>query len=137
MRSMMKRKQRGLLLLLLLVLLAGAGGCAKEGGEDPFDFSKIEPKDLNPWTYVEDTALSESGPLTDLAASSSELGITVGIMGIVFSVFYVVIRICFMRSAAAKEDVKREALMKGMIAIMLFSIPFWLALFKQFADLLV
>ena len=55
MRSMMKRKQRGLLLLLLLVLLAGAGGCAKEGGEDPFDFSKIEPKDLNPWTYVEDT----------------------------------------------------------------------------------
>ncbi len=137
MKDNLKRKQRGFWVMLLLILLAGAGGCAKEEGENPFDFSEIEPKDLNPWTYVKDTSISASGPLTDLAASSSELGITVGIIGTVFSIFYMVIRICFTRNAAAKEEVKREALLKGMIAIMLFSIPFWLELFKQFADLLV
>lgn len=131
------RKRRAGFLLLLLVILFVAGGCAKKEEGDAFDFSGIEPKDLNPWTYVEDTSISMDGSLKNLAASSSELGITVGIMGIVFSIFYMVIRICFTRNAAAKEEVKREALMKGVIAIMLFSIPFWLEIFKQFSELLI
>lgn len=132
----MRKKCTGFLFLLLAILLV-AGGCAKKEEGDAFDFSGIEPKDLNPWTYVEDTSISMDGPLMNLAASSSELGLTVGIMGIVFSIFYMVIRICFTRNAAAKEEVKREALMKGMIAIMLFSIPFWLEIFKQFSELLI
>lgn len=132
----MRKKCTGFLFLLLAILLV-SGGCAKKEEGDAFDFSGIEPKDLNPWTYVEDTSISMDGPLMNLAASSSELGLTVGIMGIVFSIFYMVIRICFTRNAAAKEEVKREALMKGMIAIMLFSIPFWLEIFKQFSELLI
>ena len=75
--------------------------------------------------------------LTNLAASSAELGITVGVMGITFSVFFMVLRICFTKNAAVREEVKREAVMKGMIAVMLFSIPFWLGIFKYFSELLV
>lgn len=132
----MKNKKSILLISLLLVVLC-LSGCSKKSGEDPFDFSGIEPKDLNPWTYIEDTSLSMNSAATKLASSSGALGITIGIMGIVFSIFYMAIRIFFTKSAAAKEEVKREAVMKGMIAIMLFSIPFWLGLFKQFSELLI
>lgn len=50
----MRRKRAGFLFLLLVILFV-AGGCAKKEEGDAFDFSGIEPKDLNPWTYVEDT----------------------------------------------------------------------------------
>ncbi|MDD3361827.1 MAG: hypothetical protein PHW34_09170 [Hespellia sp.] len=132
----MKQRKRIILVLFLLIIFM-LTGCGDDEGEDPFDFSGIEPKNINPWTYVEDTDITLNSSLKNVAASSSELAITIGIMGIVFSIFYMVIRICFSRSAATKEEIKREAVMKGMIAIMLFSIPFWLGLFKYFAELLV
>lgn len=112
-------------------------GCGNKEEENPFDFSGIETKDLNPWNYMENMELSMSEPLKDLGASSAQLGITVGIMGIVFSIFYMVLKICFTKNAAIKEEIKQEAVLKGMIAIMLFSIPFWLGLFKMTAELLV
>lgn len=129
----MKKKKRyaAAWLLLWIYILSG---CAKDGGEEIF---QGEPKDLNPWTYVEDTSISMNSTLTNLAASSAELGITVGIMGITFSIFFMVLRICFTKNAAVREEVKREAVMKGMIAVMLFSIPFWLGIFKYFSELLV
>lgn len=130
----MKKK---LLVLLVFLLIFTLTGCGDDEEDDPFDFSGIEPKNLNPWTYVEDTSISMNSALTNLAASSAELGITIGIMGIVFSIFYMIIRICFTKSAAAKEEVKQEAVMKGMVAVMLFSVPFWLGLFKYFSELLV
>ena len=120
---------------ILLLSLSGCGNKKEEG--NPFDFSGIETKDLNPWNYMENMELSMSEPLKNLGASSAELGITIGIIGIVFSIFYMVLRICFSKSAAIKEEVKQEAVLKGMIAIMLFSIPFWLGLFKMTAELLV
>ena len=112
-------------------------GCGYKEEGNPFDFSGIETKDLNPWNYMENMELSMSEPLKDLGASSAQLGITVGIMGIVFSIFYMVLKICFTKNAAIKEEIKQEAVLKGMIAIMLFSIPFWLGLFKMTAELLV
>lgn len=129
----MKKKKRyaAAWLFLWICILSG---CAKDGGEEIFHG---EPKDLDPWTYVEDTSISMNSALTNLAASSAELGITVGVMGITFSVFFMVLRICFTKNAAVREEVKREAVMKGMIAVMLFSIPFWLGIFKYFSELLV
>lgn len=124
------------LMLLLIGVLLVCGGCSESSG-DAFDFSGVEPKDINPWTYVEDTSISVDPTLRGVAASASELGITIGIIGIVFSIFYMVIRIFFTKSAQAKEEIKREAVLKGLIGIMLFSIPFWLGLFKYFSELLV
>lgn len=132
----MKRK-RIIMLMLTWILLLSLSGCGNKEEGNPFDFSGIETKDLNPWNYMENMELSMSEPLKNLGASSAELGITIGIIGIVFSIFYMVLRICFSKSAAIKEEVKQEAVLKGMIAIMLFSIPFWLGLFKMTAELLV
>lgn len=129
----MKRKKR-YAVVILLFLLCILTGCAKEEGEEVFN---SEPKDIDPWVYVEDTSISMNSALTNLASSSAELGITVGIMGIAFSIFYMVLRISFTKSAAAREEIKREAMLKGMIAVMLFSIPFWLGLFKYFSELFV
>lgn len=129
----MKKKKRYAVAWLLLWICI-LSGCVKDGGEEIFHG---EPKDLDPWTYVEDTSISMNSALTNLAASSAELGITVGVMGITFSVFFMVLRICFTKNAAVREEVKREAVMKGMLAVMLFSIPFWLGIFKYFSELLV
>lgn len=132
----MKRK-RIIVLMLTWMLLFSLSGCGNKEEGNPFDFSGIETKDLNPWNYMENMELSMSEPLKNLGASSAELGITIGIIGIIFSIFYMVLRICFSKSAVIKEEVKQEAVLKGMIAIMLFSIPFWLGLFKMTAELLV
>ena len=131
------RRKRMILVLLIGVLLLALSGCGNKEEGNPFPFSGIETKDLNPWNYMENMELSMSEPLKDLGASSAQLGITVGIMGIVFSIFYMVLKICFTKNAAIKEEIKQEAVLKGMIAIMLFSIPFWLGLFKMTAELLV
>lgn len=126
--------------VFLVFLVAGVfllcAGCSESSG-DAFDFSNVEPKEINPWDYVEDTTISADSTLRGVAASASELGITIGIIGIVFSMFYMVIRIFFTKSAQAKEEIKREAVWKGLIGIMLFSIPFWLGLFKYLSELLV
>lgn len=112
-------------------------GCASKEPDDPYNFAGTEPKDIDPWVYVKDTSITLNGSLKKLAASSTELAITVGVMGIVFSIIYIILRICFTKNANTKEEIKRQALQKGVIAIMLFSIPFWLGLFKYFAELLV
>lgn len=127
--------RRKILCVLLVILAVMLGGCGDD--EDAFDFSGIEPKTIDPWVYIEDTSISMNAALSNLASSSAELGITIGVMGIVFSVFYMAIRVFFSKSASAKEEIKRGAVLKGMIAIMLFSIPFWMGLFKYFAELLV
>ena len=132
----MKKKLRFLFLVLItVVMLTGCGG--DDEGEDPFDFSGAEPKDINPWTYLEDTSIYLNDSLTDLASSSSELVMTVGIMGMVFSIIYIAVRLLFSRNAARREEIRQEAVIKGMIAVMLFSVPFWLGIFKQFSELLI
>lgn len=128
-----KRKQCLICLLLVLFLC----GCSSGTADDPYDFTGTEPKDIDPWVYVEDTSITLNGSLKKLAASSTELAITIGVIGIVFSIVYIILRICFTKNANTKEEIKRQAIQKGIIAIMLFSIPFWLGLFKYFAELLV
>ena len=130
----MKKKLRILLLVITVLTLSGCGG---DEEEDPFDFSGIEPKDINPWTYLEDTTIYLNGSLTDLAASSSELAMTVGIIGMVFSTFYIALRLMFSKNAARREELRQEAVLKGLISVMLFSVPFWLGIFKQFSELLI
>lgn len=133
----MKRKRAASVLLVMAVMLCLLGCSGNKDGDDPFDFSGVEPKDMNPWTYIANTSLSGNGAIRDLAASSGNLGVVIGITGIVFSIFWMVVRVCFSRSPAAREEIKQEAMLKGMIAILIFSIPFWLGLFKQFSELLV
>lgn len=43
----------------------------------------------------------------------------------------------FFTSPAARNEVKEEALLKGLIAIMIFSIPLWLGICKLLGDALV
>ena len=132
----MKKKLRSLILVLVTVLMMT--GCGGDGeGEDPFDFTGVEPKDINPWTYVADTSIYLNESLTDLAASASDLAMTVGIMGMVFSIIYIAVRLLFSRNAARREEIRQEAIIKGMISVMLFSVPFWLGIFKQFSELLI
>ena len=100
--------------MLTWILLLSLSGCGNKEEGNPFDFSGIETKDLNPWNYMENMELSMSEPLKNLGASSAELGITIGIIGIVFSIFYMVLRICFSKSAAIKEEVKQELLFEEM-----------------------
>lgn len=130
----MKKRLRFLILLVLTILsLTGCG----DGEGDLYDFSGVEPKDINPWVYVEDTSIYLNESMSDLAASSSELAMTIGIMGMVFSLIYIAIKLLFSKNAARREEIKQEAMLKGVIAVMLFSVPFWLGLFKQFSELLI
>ena len=130
----MKKRLRFLILLVLTILsLTGCG----DGEGDLYDFSGEEPKDINPWVYVEDTSIYLNESMSDLAASSSELAMTIGIMGMVFSLIYIAIKLLFSKNAARREEIKQEAMLKGVIAVMLFSVPFWLGLFKQFSELLI
>lgn len=136
MRKVKKNCKRRIYLLCLLCFFLLCG-CASDNKDDPYNFAGVEPKDIDPWTYVKDTSITLNGSIRKLAASSTELAITVGVIGIVFSIVYIILRICFTKNANTKEEIKRQALQKGIIAIMLFSIPFWLGLFKYFAELLV
>lgn len=127
------RKKLAIWLLCVLCLC----GCASDETDSLYNFAGAEPKDIDPWVYVEDNSITLNGSLKKLAASSTELAITIGVVGIVFSIIYIILRICFTKNANTKEEIKRQALQKGVIAIMLFSIPFWLGLFKYIAELLV
>lgn len=131
----MRKKQWSLFCLILL--LFSLTGCGGGDTEDPFNFSGVEPKSIDPWTYLKDMSITTSTAIRDFASSSSELFITIGIIGIVFSIFYMALRIFFSGNPKTRSEIKDEILLKGMIAIMLFSIPFWLGLFKMFAEILV
>ena len=118
---------------LCALLLTGCG----DDGESIYNFSGVEPKEIDPWVYLQDTALSSNTQILGFASSASRLGITVGVMGIVFSIMYMAIRIFFARNAKVREEIKEEAMIKGMVAIMIFSVPFWLGIFKLAGEMLI
>lgn len=130
-------RKKSLFLLIFLIFCSVLTGCGNEEGGSIYNFSGVEPKEIDPWVYLQDTALSSSTQIRSFASSAGSLGITIGVMGIVFSIFYMAIRLFFSTSAAARNEVKEEALLKGLIAIMIFSIPLWLGICKLLGDALV
>ena len=129
--------KKSLFLLISLIFCSVLAGCGNEEGGSIYNFSGVEPKEIDPWVYLQDTALSSSTQIRSFASSAGSLGITIGVMGIVFSIFYMAIRMFFSTSAAARNEVKEEALLKGLIAVMIFSIPLWLGICKLLGDALV
>lgn len=127
-----RKKIRRAVLILCTLLLTGCGD-----DENIYNFAGKEPKEIDPWVYLQDTALSTNTQILGFASSASRLGITIGVMGIVFSILYMAIRIFFARNAKVKEEIKEEAKIKGMVAIMIFSIPFWLGIFKLVGEMLI
>lgn len=61
-------------LFLCVLLLTGCG----DDGESIYNFSGVEPKEIDPWVYLQDTALSSNTQILGFASSASRLGITVG-----------------------------------------------------------
>ncbi|MCH5249993.1 MAG: hypothetical protein J1E98_08670 [Lachnospiraceae bacterium] len=120
-------------LFLCLLLLTGCG----DDGKSIYNFVGVEPKEIDPWVYLQDTALSSNTQILGFASSASRLGITIGVIGIVFSILYMAIRIFFARNAKVREEIKEEAMIKGMVAIMIFSVPFWLGIFKLAGEMLI
>lgn len=127
------RKKSMAVLFLCALLLTGCG----DDGESIYNFAGVEPKEIDPWVYLHDTALSSSAQILGFASSASRLGITVGVMGIVFSILYMAIRIILARNAKVREEIKEEAVLKGMVAVMIFSVPFWLGIFKLAGEMLI
>ncbi len=111
--------------------------CGKEEQQSLYDFSGMEPKEIDPWVYLRDTALSSNQQILSFASSASRLAITIGVAGIVFSILFMAVRLLFSGSAKTKSEVKEEAVLKGLIAIMLFSIPLWLGVCKLVGEMLV
>lgn len=132
-----KRKGRGRFLILLLFCMLVLSACGDDDEGNLYDFSGREPKEIDPWAYIQDTAVTTSEEILGFASSAGSLAITVGVMGIVFSILYMCIRILFAGNARARSEVKDEAVLKGLIAIMLFSIPLWLGLCKMIGEMLV
>lgn len=123
--------------LFLIICCCGAlTACGTEEGGSIYNFAGAEPKEIDPWVYLQDTALSSSTQIRGFASSAGSLGITIGVMGIVFSIFYMVIRLLFSGSVKTRSEIKEEALMKGLIAVMIFSIPLWLGICKLLGDAL-
>ncbi len=128
-----RKKMCTAVILLCTLLLTGCGN----DGESIYNFAGVEPKEIDPWVYLQDTALSSNTQILGFASSASRLGITIGVMGIAFSILYMAIRILFARNAKVREEIKEEAMIKGMVAIMIFSIPFWLGIFKLAGEMLI
>ena len=129
----MRKKMCMVVLPLCALLLTGCG----DDGESIYNFAGMEPKEIDPWVYLQDTALSSNAQILGFASSAGRLGIIIGVMGIVFSILYMAIRIFFARSAKVREEIKEEAMIKGMVAIMIFSVPFWLGIFKLAGEMLI
>lgn len=132
MKDSLIRKQAGCLAFWAAVLLSG---CTKK---TELELARAETKNIDPWVYLSDTSISTNGTVKEFAGSAAGLMVTVGVMGIAFSIFYLVLRLFFGGSRAkVKNELKEEILFKSVISIMLFSIPFWLGLVKMISDLLV
>lgn len=112
-------------------------GCSSETEQSIYNFSNVEPKEIDPWTYLQDTAITSSAQIRSLSSSAYSLAITVGLIGIVCSILYMAIRLLFTQSVKTKSEVKEEAVLKGLIGIAIFSIPLWLSIFKMIGELLV
>lgn len=128
-------RRKAVLILLFCTITLSACGKEKEGGL--YDFGGVEPKEIDPWVYLQDTALSSNPQILGFASSAGGLAITIGVAGIVFSLLFMAIRLLFSGSAKMKNEIKEEALLKGLIAVMLFSIPLWLGVCKLVGDMLV
>lgn len=133
----MKKKRFLLVFLICITCALSITGCGDEGGDSIYNFSDTTPKQIDPWVYLTNSSISDIKPIKDFAASAGALATTVGVIGIVFSILYMAIRLLFSSSAKTKAEVKEEALVKGLVAIMLFSIPLWLGICKLISDLLV
>ncbi len=111
-------------------------GCTEKHGT--IEIGQAETKNIDPWAYLMDTSVSTNGTIQAFAGSAAKLLITLGVMGIVFSILYLSIRLLFGGSSTkVKSEAKEEVIFKSVIAIMLFSIPFWLGIIKMLSDLLV
>ena len=132
-----KHKHRKISFLILGCCSSILTACGNEENSSIYNFSGAEPKEIDPWVYLQDTALSSSTQIRSFASSAGSLGITIGVMGIVFSIFYMAVRLLFSGSVKTRSEVREEALMKGLIAIMIFSIPLWLGICKLLGDALV
>lgn len=112
--------------------------CKEEEQGGIYDFAGVEPKEIDPWVYLQDTALSSSRQIVSFASSASGLAITIGVTGIVFSLLFMAVRLLFSGgNAKTRSEVKEQALLKGLIAIMLFSVPVWLGVCKLIGEMLV
>ena len=54
-------------LFLCVLLLTGCG----DDGESIYNFSGVEPKEIDPWVYLQDTALSSNTQILGFASSAS------------------------------------------------------------------
>lgn len=122
---------------LLLPCVCLITGCGNDGEDSIYNFAGVEPKEIDPWVYLNDMSLSSNEQIRRFASSAGSLGITLGVMGIVFSILYMAIRILFAKSAKVKEEIKEEVMIKGVVAIMIFSIPLWLGLCKMVGEMLL
>lgn len=111
--------------------------CGSKEQESLYNFAGVEPKEIDPWVYLGDTALSSNQQILSFASSASRLAITIGVTGIVFSLLFMAVRLLFSGSAKVRSEVKEEAVLKGLIAIMLFSVPLWLGVCKLVGEMLV
>ena len=133
-KKTLRLKARFMIPAFLALLLTG---CADNAEGSIYNFADVEPKDIDPWTYLKETSITDSLQIRSLSSSSYRLAVTVGIMGIVFSILYMAIRMLFTQNAKLKNEVKEEAVLKGLIAIAIFSIPLWLSIFKMMGELLI
>lgn len=131
----MKKRGRKLILLFLM-LLVFLSGCGKKG-DGIYDFEGQDPQVIDPWVYLKDNSISQDTILRDFASSAAQLGITVGILGMVFSILLMAIRLASSSDPKKREEIKQEAIIKAIIGILLFSIPFWMGVLKLFGDSLI
>lgn len=124
-------------ILIPMSVMPFLAGCSSDAENSIYNFANVEPKNIDPWTYLQDTSITSSLQIRSLASSSYSLAITVGVMGVVFSILYMAIRILFTQNVKMKSEVKEEVFLKGFIAIVLFSIPLWLSIFKMIGELLI
>lgn len=137
MKGNLRYGKKTFLILIATFCCSVLTACGNDEGGSIYNFAGVEPKEIDPWVYLQDTALSSSAQIRSFASSAGSLGITIGVMGIVFSIFYMVIRLLFSGNVKTRSEIKEEALMKGLIAIMIFSIPLWLGVCKLLGDALV
>lgn len=130
-----KRKAVRLCYMAAVLACLFLSGCGKEE-KDLYGFIGTEPKEIDPWAYLQDTALSGSAQIRGLASSAGNQGITIGVMGIVFSLLIMAVRIFFSGSVRTRSEIREEALIKGLVAVMIFSEPLWLGICKLFGEAL-
>lgn len=131
------RAKRGKVALMALFCAYTFTACGNKEQTSIYDFAGVEPKEIDPWVYLGDTALSSNQQILNFASSASRLAITIGVTGIVFSILFMAVRLLFSGSSKTRSEVKEEAFLKGLIAIMLFSIPLWLGVCKLVGEMLV